>query len=83
MIYTYPARLSPRQKMWFIMSVTAILFLHVPDTSRYIAINELNFDSMELMNTIQASFDCSDLENPMGEGRNNALRLDFDRKLKV
>ena len=45
--------------------------------------NELNSDSMELMETIQASFDCSDLENPMGEGRNDVLRLDFERKLKV
>jgi hypothetical protein len=45
--------------------------------------NELNFDSIELTETIQASFDCSDLENPIGEGQNDALRLDFDRKLKV
>jgi hypothetical protein len=35
------------------------------------------------MDTVQASFDCSDLENPMGERRKDALRLDFDRKLKV
>ena len=45
--------------------------------------NELNSDSMEPMETIQASFDCSDLENPMGERRKDALRLDFDRKVKV
>ncbi len=45
--------------------------------------NELNSDSMELMETIQASFDCSDLENPMGERRKDALRLDFDCKLKL
>jgi hypothetical protein len=38
---------------------------------------------MEFMETIQASFDCSDLENPMGEGRSDAFRLGFDRKLKV
>ena len=45
--------------------------------------NELNFDSIELMDTVQASFDCSDLENLMGERRKDALMLDFDRKLKV
>ncbi len=44
--------------------------------------NGLNFDSIELIETIQASFDCSDLENPMGERSKDALRLDFDRKLK-
>ena len=45
--------------------------------------NELNFASIELMETTQASFDYSELENPMGERRKDALRLDFDRKLKV
>jgi len=35
------------------------------------------------METTQASFDRSDLENPMGERRKDALRLDFDRKVKV
>jgi len=45
--------------------------------------NELNFDSIELMDAVQASFDCSDLENPMGERSKDALRLDFDRKQKV
>ena len=35
------------------------------------------------MDAIQASFDCSDLENPMGERRKDALRLNFDRKLKL
>ena len=45
--------------------------------------NELNCDSIELMDTVQASFDCSDLENLMGERSKDALRLDFDRKLKV
>ena len=38
---------------------------------------------MELMETIQASFDHLTRENPMGEARKDALRLDFDRKLKV
>ncbi len=45
--------------------------------------NELNFDSMELVETIQASFDHLILENPMGEARKDALRLDFDRRLKL
>ncbi len=35
------------------------------------------------MDAVQASFDCSDLENPMGERRRDALRLNFDRKLKL
>ena len=35
------------------------------------------------METTQASFDYYELENPMGERRKDALRLDFDRKLKV
>jgi len=35
------------------------------------------------METTQASFDYSELENPMGESCKDALRLDFDRKLKV
>jgi hypothetical protein len=35
------------------------------------------------MNAVQASFDCSDLENPMGERRKDALRLNFDCKLKL
>ncbi|MBW8038989.1 MAG: hypothetical protein FVQ85_03210 [Planctomycetes bacterium] len=45
--------------------------------------NELNFDGIELMETIDAGFGCSDLETPMGERSKDALRLDFDRKLKV
>ena len=45
--------------------------------------NKLNFDSIELMDTVQASFDCSDLENPMGESKKDALRVNFDRKLKL
>ena len=35
------------------------------------------------MKTTQASFDYSDLETPMGESKKDALRLVFDRKLKV
>ena len=35
------------------------------------------------METTQASFDYYELENPMGERRKDARRLDFDRKLKV
>jgi len=35
------------------------------------------------MVTIQASLDSSDLENPEGEVRNDALKLIFDRKLKI
>ncbi len=45
--------------------------------------NELNYDSIELMETTQARFDYSELENLMGERSRDALRLDFDRKLKV
>jgi len=36
-----------------------------------------------LMETTQDSFDYSELENPMGERSKDALRLNFDRKLKV
>jgi hypothetical protein len=35
------------------------------------------------METIQASFDHLLRENPMGERRKGALRLAFDRKLKL
>ena len=35
------------------------------------------------MDAIQTSFNCSDLENPMGERRKDALRFNFDRKLKL
>lgn len=38
---------------------------------------------MELMEAIQASFDYPKQENLMGERRKDALRLDFDRKLKL
>ncbi len=44
---------------------------------------ELNFDSIELMEVAQASFDHLIRENPMGQARKDALRLDFDRKLKL
>jgi len=37
---------------------------------------------IELMETIQASFDHLTRENPMGEVHKDALRLDFDRKLR-
>jgi hypothetical protein len=37
--------------------------------------NELNYDSIELMETTQASFDYYELENPMGERRKDALRV--------
>jgi hypothetical protein len=35
------------------------------------------------MDAIQASFSCSDLENPMGERSRDALRVNFERKLKL
>ena len=44
--------------------------------------NGLEFDSMEPMETIQASFDYQMRENLMGEACKDALRLNFDRKLK-
>ena len=46
-------------------------------------IKEQDFDSIGLMDAIQASLDYSDLENPMGERSKDAYRLNFDRKLKV
>ena len=39
--------------------------------------------SIELMEVIQHSFDYDDLENPIGERRKDALRVNFDRKLKL
>ncbi len=45
--------------------------------------NELNFDSIELMETNQTSLDYLIWENPMGEARKGALRLNFDSKLKL
>ncbi len=38
---------------------------------------------MEPMETTQASLDHLTWENPMGEARKDALRLDFDRRLKL
>ena len=35
------------------------------------------------METTQTSFDYSELENPMGEARKDALKLDFDHRLKL
>ena len=45
--------------------------------------NEHDFDSIELIEAVQVSFECSDLENPMGKRRKDALRVNFDRKLKL
>lgn len=45
--------------------------------------NMQDFDSIELMKAVQASFDCPKWENPMGERHGDALRLNFDRKLKL
>jgi len=42
-----------------------------------------DFDSIELMETTQATLDHLIWENPMGETRKDTLRLDFDRKLKL
>ncbi len=45
--------------------------------------NELNCDSIRLMETIQASFDHLIRENLMGGVRKDTLKLDFDRRLKL
>jgi len=45
--------------------------------------NELRFDNINFMETTQAIFDYSLRENPMGEACKDALRLDFDRRLKL
>jgi len=44
--------------------------------------NKLHFDIIQIMATIQAGFDCSKWENPMGERCKDALRFDFNGKLK-
>ena len=44
---------------------------------------EQDFDSIEPMETIQASLDCSDWEKPMGERHKDALKVSFDRRLKL
>ena len=46
-------------------------------------INGVEFGSMELMESTQASFSHLLWQNPMGEARKDALRLDFDPKLKL
>ena len=45
--------------------------------------NESYFGSIGLMETAQASFSHFLWENPVGEARKDALRLDFDRRLKL
>jgi len=45
--------------------------------------NGVEFDSIEPMETTQASLDYQMRENPMGETRKDALRLNFDHKLKL
>ena len=45
--------------------------------------NELNLGSIEPMETIQTSFDHLLRENLMGEARKDALKLDFDRRMKL
>jgi len=44
---------------------------------------ERDFDNTELMETIQTSFSHSLWENPMGEARKDALRLDFSTALQL
>jgi hypothetical protein len=44
---------------------------------------EQEFDSIEPMETIQATSDHLIRENPMGESCKEALRLNFNRKLKL
>ena len=44
---------------------------------------EQEFDRIELMETTQAGFDYSKWENLMGESRKDALRVNFDNKLKL
>jgi len=57
--------------------------LFIPGFPKYWVTNEVEFDSIEPMETIQASLDYQMRENPMGETRKDALRLNFDRKLKL
>jgi len=35
------------------------------------------------MDAVQTSFDCSDLENPMGQTCKDALKINFGKKLKL
>jgi len=43
----------------------------------------MKFVRIELMEGIRLSYHYTKLENPMGERSKDALRLDFDRKLKL
>jgi hypothetical protein len=45
--------------------------------------NQQDYDSMKLIETIEAGFDRLIRENPMGKARKDALRRDFDRKLRL
>ncbi len=45
--------------------------------------NEQDFDSIETMETTQATLDHLIQENPMGEARTYSLRLVFNQKLKL
>jgi hypothetical protein len=45
--------------------------------------NEQDFDSIETMETTQATLDHLIQENPMGEARKDVLRLVFKQKLKL
>ena len=45
--------------------------------------NELNFNSIDFMETTQAGFDCSNLENPMGDRKKGVLRVNFDSSMKM
>ena len=46
-------------------------------------IKEKNIDHIELMETTQASHDYSKWETPMGESKKDALRVNFNKKLKL
>jgi hypothetical protein len=40
-----------------------------------------DFDNVNLMEIFQVRFDCSDLENPIGESRDDALRVTPEGRL--
>lgn len=67
--------------------VTSSIFVfhnsYYPVFPKWCVTNEPCFDSIEPMETIQASFNHSLWENPMSESRKDVLRLNFDRKLKL
>ena len=46
-------------------------------------IKEKNIDHIELMETTQASRDYSKWETPMGESKKDALRVNFNKNLKL